>query len=154
MLIASLLVNASHIYCDQQNITSKKRLIEKLSHYLAEHSQNLSASRIYHALLERERLGSTGLGKGVAIPHTRLPELTENIAIIMVLASPIKYEAADKQPIDIVFCLLIPEGGDDYHLAHLARIAQILRDPNNCETIRQTPDAEELFNKLLAIDDD
>jgi PTS system nitrogen regulatory IIA component len=73
---------------------------------------------------------------------------------MMVLATPIDYEAADNQPVDIVFGLLVPEGGDEYHLEHLARLAAILRDQDTCNDIRTTQDPEKLFNLLLAIDDD
>ena len=102
MLIASLLVNADNIHCNENSITSKKRLIENLSQYLAANTQALPANRIFQAMIERERLGSTGLGKGVAIPHARVPGITETIATMMVLSTPIDYEAADNQPVDIV----------------------------------------------------
>tara|TARA_R110002111_G_scaffold37147_4_gene71658 strand:+ start:788 stop:1252 length:465 start_codon:yes stop_codon:yes gene_type:complete len=154
MLIASLLVNANNIHCNDNAISSKKRLIESLSHYLAANTQAITVDTIFQALLERERLGSTGLGKGVAIPHARVPGITETIATMMTLASPIDYEAPDNQPVDIVFGLLVPEDGEQYHLEHLARLASLLRDERTCEKIRQTTDPEQLFNFLLAIDDD
>ena len=154
MLIASLLVNADNIHCNENAISSKKRLIENLSQYLATNTQALPASRIFQALLERERLGSTGLGRGVAIPHARVPGITDTIAVLMTLATPINYEAADNLPVDIVFGLLVPEDGDEYHLEHLARLATLLRDQATCENIRTTQEPEKLFNLLLAIDDD
>ena len=126
MLIASLLVNADNIHCNENAISSKKRLIENLSQYLATNTQALPANRIFQALLERERLGSTGLGRGVAIPHARVPGITDTIAVLMTLATPINYEAADNLPVDIVFGLLVPEDGDEYHLEHLARLATLL----------------------------
>jgi PTS system nitrogen regulatory IIA component len=154
MLIASLLVNADNIHCNENAISSKKRLIESLSQYLATNTQALPANRIFQALLERERLGSTGLGRGVAIPHARVPGITDTIAVLMTLATPINYEAADNLPVDIVFGLLVPEDGDEYHLEHLARLAILLRNQDTCENIRTTQDPEKLFNLLLAIDDD
>ena len=154
MLIASLLVNADNIHCNENAISSKKRLIENLSQYLATNTQALPANRIFQALLERERLGSTGLGRGVAIPHARVPGITDTIAVLMTLATPINYEAADNLPVDIVFGLLVPEDGDEYHLEHLARLATLLRDQATCENIRTSQDPEKLFNLLLAIDDD
>jgi PTS system nitrogen regulatory IIA component len=154
MLIASLLVNADNIHCNENAISSKKRLIENLSQYLATNTQALPANRIFQALLERERLGSTGLGRGVAIPHARVPGITDTIAVLMTLATPINYEAADNLPVDIVFGLLVPEDGDEYHLEHLARLATLLRDQATCENIRTTQEPEKLFNLLLAIDDD
>ena len=154
MLIASLLVNSSNIHCKDNTISSKKRLIEHMSHYLANHAQAIPTARIFQALLERERLGSTGLGRGVAIPHARVPGITETVAAMMTLTTPINYEAADNQPVDIVFGLLVPDDDDQYHLEHLARIAKIIRDEKNCNMIRNTNDPEKLFNLLLAIDDD
>lgn len=154
MLIASLLINPSNIHCNENAITSKKRLLENLSHFLSAHTEAVSADHIFQALLERERLGSTGLGKGVAIPHARVPGINETIAAMMTLATPINYDAADNQPVDIIFGLLVPEGGDNYHLEHLARLAAVLRDEDTCQTIRNTQDPEKLFNLLLAIDDD
>jgi len=154
MLIASLLVNADNIHCSEKTISSKKRLIEILSQYLANNTQTLSANRTFQALIERERLGSTGLGRGVAIPHARVPGITDTIAVMMTLASPINYDAADNLPVDIVFGLLVPEDGDQYHLEHLARLATLLRDQTTCDNIRATQEPEKLFNLLLAIDDD
>lgn len=154
MLIASLLVNASNIHCNENTIASKKRLIESLSEYLATNTRAVPARRIFQALVERERLGSTGLGRGVAIPHARVSGITETIAVMMTLAVPISYDAADNQAVDIVFGLLIPEDGDDYHLEHLARLATLLRDQDTCDNIRATQDPEKLFDLLLAIDDD
>jgi len=154
MLIASLLVNVNNIHCKENTISSKKRLIESLSHYLAANTQAITVDTIFQALLERERLGSTGLGKGVAIPHARVPGITETIATMMTLVSPIDYEAPDNQSVDIVFGLLVPEDGEQYHLEHLARLAALLRDEKTCEAIRQFTDPEKLFNFLLAIDDD
>jgi len=154
MLIASLLINAKNIHCQENAISSKKRLIENVSHYLAANTQTIAADRIFQALLERERLGSTGLGKGVAIPHARVQGITDTIAVMMTLVTPINYESADNQPVDIIFGLLVPEDGDQYHLEHLGRLATLLRDEKTCETIRNTTEPEKLFNFLLAIDDD
>ena len=154
MLIASLLVNSSNLHCKDTAISSKKRLIEHMSQYLANHAQAIAPGRIFQALLERERLGSTGLGRGVAIPHARVAGITETVAAMITLTTPINYEAADNQPVDIIFGLLVPDDDDQYHLEHLARIATILRDEKNCDMIRNASDPEKLFNLLLAIDDD
>jgi PTS system nitrogen regulatory IIA component len=154
MLIASLLVNANNIYCKDDSITSKKRLIETISDQLAANTQALTANKIFQALIERERLGSTGLGRGVAIPHARVPGITRTIGTLMTLANPINYEAPDNEPVDIVFGLLVPDEGDDYHLQHLARLAALFRDKDICDAIREQSDPEKLFDFLLSIDDD
>lgn len=153
MLIASLLVNADNIRCQSSAASSKKRAIESLSHLLVANTKAITADKIFQELLERERLGSTGLGKGVAIPHARIPGISHTIAAMMTLASPINYEAADNQPVDIIFGLLVPEEDSDYHLKHLARLVTMLSDPQICQSIRDTTDANKMFDLLLAIDD-
>lgn len=154
MLIASLLANKNNIHCNDETISSKKRLIETLSHYLAANTPAITADTIFQALLERERLGSTGLGRGVAIPHARVPGITRTIASLITLANPINYESTDAQGVDIVFGLLVPEENNEYHLNQLARLATLFRDSNVCQTIRETNDPQQLFDFLLAIDND
>ncbi len=153
MLIAALLINPDNIQC-QNSATSKKRAIENISHLLAANTGLVSADAIFQALFDRERLGSTGLGKGVAIPHARIPGLTHAIAVMMTLDTPIDYDAADKQKVDIIFGLIEPEDDDVHHLEHLARIVTLLRDPKICQSIRQTTNADKMFDLLLAVDDD
>ncbi len=153
MLIAALLVNADNIsYHDEA--TSKKRVLENLSRLLAANSENQTAEKIFQVLLERERLGSTGLGKGVAIPHARVPDLTHTVAAMLTLAEPVDFEAADGQPIDIAFGLLVPEDDSENHLQHLSRLVTLFRDADCCSKIRQAGNAEAVFEYLLSIDED
>ena len=154
MLIAALLVNSDNIQCQNSTATSKKRVIETISHLLATNTKLISDDAIFDALFDRERLGSTGIGKGVAIPHARVPGITHTIAAMVTLERPVDYDASDKQKIDIIFGLLVPEDDGDDHLAHLARLATIFRDPIICKKIRQMDDTDKLFDLLLAIDDD
>lgn len=153
MLIAALLVNADNIsYHDEA--TSKKRVLENLSRLLAANSEALSAEKIFQVLLERERLGSTGLGKGVAIPHARVPDLTHTVAAMLTLNEPVDFEASDGQPIDIAFGLLVPEEDSENHLQHLSRLVTLFRDAECCSKIRQAGNAEAVFEYLLSIDED
>ena len=153
MLIAALLVNADNIsYHDEA--TSKKRVLENLSRLLAANSEALSAEKIFQVLLERERLGSTGLGKGVAIPHARVPDLTHTIAAMLTLNEPVDFEASDGQPIDIAFGLLVPEENSENHLQHLSRLVTLFRDAECCSKIRQAGNPEAVFEYLLSIDED
>ncbi len=154
MLIAALLIDSGNIHCQDDNNSSKKRVIENLSHHLAVNTEVISEDEIFQALLERERLGSTGLGKGVAIPHARIPGLSHTIAAMMTLSSPINYDAADKQAVDIIFGLLVPEDDSEDHLEHLSRLVTMFRDPQICQSIRKTTNADKMFDLLLAIDDD
>ena len=90
----------------------------------------------------------------MAIPHARVAGITRSIGTMMTLATPINYESADKQDVDIVFGLLVPEESSEYHLQHLARLAALFRDEAICQQIRETNDPEKLFDLVLAIDDD
>lgn len=153
MLIAALLVNADNI-SHQDDAASKKRVLESLSHMLAANTPAANAEKVFQVLLERERLGSTGLGRGVAIPHARVPDLPHTIGAMMTLKNPVDFEASDGQPIDIVFGLLVPDENTDHHLQHLSRLVTLFRDADTCEKIRKAPDAEAIFELLLSIDDD
>jgi len=152
MLIAALLINADNISCNN-SASSKKRILENLSHMLAKNTDAASADSIFQALLERERLGSTGLGKGVAIPHARIPGLMHTIAAMMTLESPVNYESADSKPVDIAFGLLVPEDDGDHHLQHLSRLVTLFREANTCQKIRDANSSEQIFEILLTIDD-
>jgi len=153
MLIAALLASADNIDC-HNSAPSKKRIIENISDMLAKNTPSISADTIFHALLERERLGSTGLGRGVAIPHARIPGLTHTIAAMMTLESPVNYESADSKPVDIVVGLLVPEEGGEHHLQHLSRLVTLFRETKTCNVIRTADTPEKIFEILLAIDDD
>ncbi|PCH65925.1 MAG: PTS sugar transporter subunit IIA [Gammaproteobacteria bacterium] len=152
MLIAAQLANTDNI-SHHNGAASKKRVLEELSQMLAANTKVTTAEKIFHALLDRERLGSTGLGKGVAIPHARVPNITHTIAAMMTLEHPVDFEATDDQPIDIAFALLVPEESGDHHLQHLARLATLFRDADACQKIRGCQNAEEIFELLVSIDD-
>ncbi|WP_417549707.1 PTS sugar transporter subunit IIA [Methylophaga sp.] len=153
MLIAALLVNADNISFHDE-ATSKKRVIENLSRMLGANTSAATAEKIFQVLLERERLGSTGLGKGVAIPHARVPDLTHTVAAMLTLENPVEFEAADSKPIDIAFGLLVPEDDTEHHLQHLSRLVTLFRDEDICSRIRQASSAEAIFELLLSIDEE
>jgi PTS system nitrogen regulatory IIA component len=121
--------------------TSKKHLFNELAR-LASEACGIPARAIFEAVLERERLGSTGVGGGVAIPHARLAGLTKIIGIFARLDSPIDFEALDDQPVDLVFLLLAPEDAGADHLKALARVSRVLRRLEVRERVRAAPDAE------------
>jgi len=151
MLIAALLINADNIIC-HDSAPSKKRIIENLSQLLARNTKTTSADTIFQALFERERLGSTGLGKGVAIPHARIPGINHTIAAMMTLASPVSYDSADNKSVDIVFGLLVPEDENEQHLEQLAQLVTLFRDPKICTTLRKANSAAQVFEAFLASD--
>ncbi len=121
--------------------TSKKHLFNELAR-LASEACGIPARTIFEAVLERERLGSTGVGGGVAIPHARLAGLTRIIGIFARLDSPIDFEALDDQPVDLVFLLLAPEDAGADHLKALARVSRVLRRLEVRERVRAAPDGE------------
>ena len=104
--------------------------------------------RLFDRLLERERLGSTGIGGGIAIPHARMPSLTKPVGLFARLATPIDFDAIDERPVDIVFLLAAPEGAGADHLKALARVARLLRDADVARKLRDSRDAEALYAVL------
>jgi nitrogen PTS system EIIA component len=103
---------------------------------------------IFEILLQREKLGSTGVGNGVAIPHGKLPKLGKVFGLFARLERPVDFEALDGQPVDLVFLLLAPEGAGADHLKALARVARLLRDPEVARKLRESRDAEALYAVL------
>jgi len=104
---------------------------------------------ILDALVERERLGSTGVGSGIAVPHARLAGLDSLCAIFLRLDRPIDFDAVDERPVDLVFLLLSPEAAGADHLRALSRITRLLRDGEICRTLRRTTDTAELRAFLI-----
>jgi nitrogen PTS system EIIA component len=104
--------------------------------------------RIYEALAERERLGTTGIGTGVAVPHCRLPELSRLCGLFARLERPVPFEAIDDQPVDLVFLLLAPQDAGAEHLKVLARVSRLLRDRAMCEKLRGANSADALYALL------
>ena len=103
---------------------------------------------VLEVLMQRERLGSTGIGNGIAIPHGKLARLERLFGVFARLERPIDFEALDTQPVDLVFLLLAPEGAGADHLKALARIARLLRDPEIAQKLREARDAEALYAVL------
>jgi len=123
---------------------SKKQVLQELSAHAAKLT-GLDERTVFEALLQRERLGSTGIGDGLAIPHGKLPNLDRLFGLVARLDKPIDFEALDGQPVDILFLLLAPEGAGADHLKALARVARVLREPGILERIRATRDAAALY---------
>jgi PTS system nitrogen regulatory IIA component len=121
----------------RENIGSKKRLLEYSSELLASSSPGLSQNEIFNALINREKLGSTGLGKGVAIPHGRIASLERPVCAFVKLASPVDFDATDGQPVDLIFTLLVPENSTEEHLQVLSTIAEIFSNAGISMALRQ-----------------
>ena len=131
----------------QLRTTSKKQVLQELARRAATMT-GIADRRIYEALSERERLGTTGIGAGVAIPHCRLPELTRLYGMFARLERPVPFEAIDDQPVDLVFLLLAPTEAGAEHLKALARVSRLLRDRAMCEKLRGANNADALYALL------
>ena len=128
-------------------VNNKKQAIQELAARAAELSgQNERA--ILEILLQREKLGSTAVGNGVAIPHGKLTKLGRLFGLFARLQKPIDFDALDGQPVDLIFLLLAPEAAGADHLKALARVARVLRDPEIARKLRESPGADALFAVL------
>lgn len=113
----------------------------------------LDAAQVLERIEEREQLGSTGFGRGVAIPHARIAGLKRPVAALLKLAEPVEFDAADGMPVDLVFGLLSPENSGVAHLHALAAISRLVREERIHEALTQAPDAEALFALLTNVSD-
>ena len=128
-------------------VKNKKQVLQELS-VRAGRITGLDERQIFDALLQRERLGSTGVGRGIAIPHARVVGLSRIAAVFAQLDEPIDFDALDGEPVDLVFVLLAPEHAGADHLKALARISRVLRDPQTLEKLRAARDRTQLHSVL------
>jgi PTS system nitrogen regulatory IIA component len=133
----------------QLRAPTKRQVLQELARRAAA-TTGIADKRIYDALTERERLGTTGIGTGVAIPHCRLTELTRLYGLFARLERPVPFEAIDDQPVDLVFLLLAPVDAGADHLKALARVSRLLRDKATCEKLRGANSADALYALLTA----
>lgn len=143
MRLADLLTSEAIIPALKAN--TKKQALQELSEKAGEMS-GLPAREIFDALLQRERLGSTGIGNGIAIPHGKLARIKSIFGIFARLERPIDFDALDGAPVDLVFLLIAPEASGADHLKALACAARVLREPGVVATIRATKDPSALYS--------
>jgi PTS system nitrogen regulatory IIA component len=127
--------------------SSKKQTLQELAKF-ASKSIGVDERTVFDILLERERLGTTGVGHGVAIPHGKLEELDQLYGFFARLDTPVPFDAIDEQPVDLIFLLLAPESAGADHLKALAQISRILRDQATCKKLRGSESAEAIFALL------
>ena len=145
MNISQLLSPSSTLVCD--NMSSKKKVLEKVSEIMAE-SIDCNSKKIFDSLLCRERLGTTALGDGVAIPHGRVASCEEATAVCILMETGVDYDAPDKKPVDIIFAIMVPENAHQDHLRHLAKIAELLSNNAIVSQIRHAHSSEALYEIL------
>jgi PTS system nitrogen regulatory IIA component len=129
--------------------TSNKRLLLQEFAARAAASLGLQVDQIAPYLLKREELGSTGIGRGVAIPHARLPDLRRPFGLLARLKQPIEFDAIDGQEVDIVFVLLLPAAAENGQLGPLALVARTLRPPENLSRLRDARNTSELYSAIV-----
>ena len=129
----------------QLRVSNKKQALQEIARRAATQT-GIAERRIHEVLAERERLGSTGIGKGVAVPHGKLAALPGLFSLFARLDRPIPFEAIDDRPIDLMFVLLIPAEAE--HLRALARVSRLLRDEAICQKLRGTDNADALYALL------
>jgi nitrogen PTS system EIIA component len=133
------------------NPVSKKQVFSDLARHIAIIT-DLSEHQVFESLLHREKLGSTGIGNGIAIPHAKFKSLKGLVGLFARLDKPIEFDALDDAPVDLIFVLLAPEGAGADHLKGLAKIARVLRDQSRLERLRATMDADIIFDVLCDAD--
>jgi len=129
---------------------SKKRTLEILANQIAQDIPTLNADDLFRRLIARERLGSTGLGHGIAIPHCRIENCTGTVGALIKLQKPVDFDAIDGEPVDIVFALLVPEEATDDHLQILATLAGLFSDQAFRKQLRRANSDEELYQLTVS----
>jgi len=129
---------------------SKKRALELLANTVAQDIPEIDADELFRRLIGRERLGSTGIGHGVAIPHCRVDKCSGAVGALITLADPIDFDAIDSQPVDILFAMLVPEDAHDEHLQTLATLAGALNNPEYRQRLRKATSDEHLYQAAIA----
>ncbi|WJW74861.1 PTS IIA-like nitrogen regulatory protein PtsN [Thiohalobacter sp. IOR34] len=141
------LIQPERVRCGIET-SSKKRALERLSELLASIAPDITAEEIFESLIGRERLGSTGLGHGVAIPHGRLENLRQPAAAFITLKRGVDFDAPDNQPVDLLFALLVPAESTQDHLDLLAQLAQMFSDAQFRQQLRECSNNEDLQQRL------
>ena len=131
------------------NASSKKKALETISQIVTENYPEYSTNKIFETLIERERLGSTGIGHGVALPHGRLAECSDTIGVFISLSDGVDYDAIDRKPVKLLFALLVPENSTEEHLKILAKLAEFFRQADNRQTLENATSAESVYNILI-----
>jgi PTS system nitrogen regulatory IIA component len=147
----SALLSPTSIFLDVE-VTSKKKLLELIANIVAGRTQ-LSESAIFGNLLNRERLGSTALGRGFAVPHARVENLDDTLACFFRLKEAVNFEAPDDVPVDLVFTIVIPEQATEEHLIILSSLARVFSNDEVCEAIRVAGSKDEIAQIIQSAED-
>lgn len=138
------IISPSRTLCGIEGV-SKKRALEILATTIAEDVPTIDADDLFRRLIARERLGSTGIGHGIAIPHCRVSNCDGTLGALITLKEPIEFDAIDSEPVDVLFAMLVPEHAQDEHLQTLASLASMLNDAHYRESLRQADSDQKLY---------
>ncbi len=141
------LITLERVACCEES-SSKKRTLEQISQLISASVPQTTTNEVFDSLIGRERLGSTGLGHGVAIPHGRINGLTEPVGAFVRLKHGVDFDAQDRKPVDLLFALLVPQEATDVHLQLLAQLARMFSDSAFTKRLRATRDNQELYALL------
>lgn len=131
-------------------ISSKKKLLEKMAELLASDSSlELKPKEVLHLLLDREKVGNTGIGEGIALPHSRCAHVPKAVLAVVTTHQAVDYDSIDSQPVQLAFGLLVPQEANAQHLTLLSKIAQIMRVPGRLDTIVAMQDAQALLDSIM-----
>ncbi len=130
------------------SVSSKKQTLTELARRAAEHL-GLDQREVFETLLERERLGTTGVGNGIAIPHGKLNSVSRPIGLFARLDKPVDFDSVDDMPVDLIFLLLAPETAGADHLKALARVSRVLRDQSICKKLRGSNEKDAIYALLI-----
>ncbi len=130
---------------------SKKRVLEQIAKVIAQDLIDLDSQTIFESLIAREKLGSTGFGNGIAIPHCRMAGCNAPLSAVLRLQTPVDFDAIDGAPVDLLFVLLVPEAATDEHLELLRQIASMLDREDVRQRLRQAPSNESLYQVVVDV---
>lgn len=132
------------------DVASKKKALEFISEVLSQGQQELSSGEVFDCLIGRERLGSTGIGHGIAIPHCRLKGNQKTLAVLIRLSHGVDYDSIDSLPVDLIFAMVVPEDASESHLKTLAQLARMFSDTELVDKLHQARDPETIYELLEA----
>lgn len=148
MIQLDQVLTAERVYTGALGV-SKKRVIQSLAERLAASLDGVSEVDLFDQLIARERLGSTGLGQGIAVPHCRLGQIERPVAALARLDDAVDFESPDRKPVDLLFVLVVPEAATDDHLNLLAAVVERFNDSSLVTALRQAPDNEALYQQFI-----
>ena len=129
--------------------TSKKRALEMISELVAEQTGQ-SSTELFECMLSREKMGSTGIGNGIAIPHARMQSSDKAVAVLLQCQYPVEFDAIDNRPVDLLFALLVPDAQCKEHLKTLSSMAERLNDKQILKQLRKAQSDQELYNIMVS----